>query len=1519
MEKKKCILYGFAVLSALTGITFAENLSIFGEGVDEEPIAVVETGATVEPEDSSLINGENIDENSEINQIQVDNELNQNKNNDFSFGSENTINGNIQNEEKVSYEDGSDLSESLGENLNTSQENQISTDLDSKIEDYKNNVPVEDSLVYGVNESENMTSESVAVPYFYDENLYGYATIENGKFVFYLNNEIYDERDLINNTWIEVKVNGKSIEYYVKDNNLVSGLQEIDGKSYFFDYMYELSKNSYNSWGEYGYYSGDDGTLQKGWITTEYEKYYFDDDYRGNSGDYTIDGKRYFLSYGRINTNYTYLENGTFNHFGNDGVLDKSTTINGDQWISVGSDWYYAKDQSLVINQLLQINNHMYGFDYSGKMYADTSFGMDDDYYRADKSGALIKGWYQENEYSNKYYYDSDYKSVNGTKTIDGKIYVFSKYNGLEINGLIIDDNSKKAYISDNEGLLIGTIDCQKNRWIKQSGNWYYVEDESLVYGGIKKINNVLYAFNNYKMLDNTIGDVYGYDEAGNWYNGTVKARSGGALVTSTWATNDNNTYYFGADGLSVSGIQIIDGKTYVFSKYNGLEKNGLTIDDNSKKAYISDNEGLLIGTIDCQKNGWIKQSGNWYYVEDESLVYGGIKKINNVLYAFNNYKMLDNTIGAVYGDDETGNWYSGVVKAKPGGALVISDWGLDGYNTYYFGANGLSVKGLQKIGNDYYYFEPDYNGRLAKDTIVNVEGAKWIRVDNSGKQIASFTTDTNGWKNVSNSDWVYVENNRVLKNELKTIGNTKYRFDYNGLMCRNRLYYDYTAEPSSEKNNYLYFGNDGASVSGWVNSNGEWYYFGDDFYGITGIRTIKNIVYAFNNLSAMRAKVTLAAKDGTVYFFDAKGMGTKVSPSAGFYMNQYYIDSNHKAVSGWHYINNSWYYFDPDTKEMAKLNYRNRPITIGKKSYVFDYDGKMLTGWVFDGNSYARADGSLMENGWLQINGSWYYFKDNLKQVGAIIDTANNKYVLNKKGNQYKLVTQSNGWIEFQGEWYYLDNGKFVVGNSKIINDQTYGFDYNGFMVKNTEYLAYYFNKDGQAIKNQWLEVRPKVWKYYDENGIYVTNGWKTIGNAKYYFGSNGIAKTSDTIIDGEICRFSSSGALIGTPTKVKNGWNLVDGYWYYSNNGTLYEYGLYTIDSNEYYFQDGRMKMGDIIYISDSVHYYATKDGSIAKNRWCGPQSQYYAQSDGNLKTGLITSSGKQYYIDPNSFAYIKDTSALDSKENKVFIADKSGVISQILDAKTLNGWVKASNSAYYLVLNHKFVTGTYESGNKLYWMNHQTGIMAENEMVRTSDGWGYADASGSITKNGWLDDVYFINGYGAYGPSKIDGKDYFFNNARYVYFGVGGIGATGPLDGTQSNIKKVYKSINGSFYYFDGKGNKKQISFKDGWNQYNGEWYYVGNSKNNGLEKINNVYYSFDNVGKMLTNQLVYDNNYASDYNIYNAVYFVDENGNLAKGWRYVNNQWYYFGDNYKAVTGIRKIDGKEYVFTDYGVML
>lgn len=1377
MEKKKCIIYGFAVLSALTGMAFTESIAALATEVNEEPIPVVENEVVedqiVSPELDEQVIATDADSTSTV-IIESEAENGQEINNQEVADQDKENNSVVIDETTVSIEEVSNL---ITEEVEKVDEIKVEEDQNVKeTELIQGDVEkTEDSFALNTSTLTEAENENLIAPYVWIDNEYGYGWIENNKLVFYLNGEKYSEKDIVNNAWNEINVNGTVVKYYVKDNQLVYGIQMIDGNAYYFDGNGELIRDSWNSYWDYdtetsyGIYADSNGLLQKGWIITEYDKYYFGNDYKGLSGLQIIDGNKYYLNLGKLQTNFVVLDNGVFYHFNEEGILNKQETISGNQWIKVDDDYYYVKDNQLVENKLLQIGNSTYGFGYNGKMYRDNDFWIDGDSYRADKNGALITGWYQREGWSNVYYYGSDYKAV--------------------------------------------------------------------------------------------------------------------------------------------KGIQNIDGKNYVFNNYGDLRKDSVAMDYDNKKAYVGDTNGIHAGTIDCQKNGWTQCEGNWYYVENNDLISSGVKKINNTLYAFYNYKMLDNTVGYTWDENNYG-----MVQARPGGALVVSNWGTNGY---YFGADGFAVEGYQKIGNDYYFF--DSYGVLMKNNLVNIEGSQWIRVDESGKQIASFNTTTNGWKSVANGDWAYVENNQVLKNTLKTIGKSKYYLDYNGLMMRNQMHLDSNIQETVDLNPYIYFGDDGAAVKGWIQRDGHWYYYDNNFYGIRGIKTINNVVYAFDNSSAMRMKVILPSKDGTVYSFDAKGVGTKISPAAGFYMNKYYINSNHKAVSGWQYIDKNWYYFDLDTKEMTGAGlYGSALKQIDGKYYIFNYDGKMITGWTHYGNRYARSDGSIVEDGWIQINGSWYYFKDTLKQSGAIVDSANNKYVLNKAGNQYQLVTQKNGWVGFKNEWFYLENGDFIRGNVKIINGQTYGFDANGFMLKNTEYLAYYFDNDGHAFKNQWLEVRPKTWRYYDENGVFVSNGWKTIGNAKYYFGSNGIIKTADTVIDGELCKFSSSGALIGIPTKLKNGWNLVDGYWYYSNNGTLYQHGMYTIGKKDYYFSNGKMAMNEIIHTGQNGVYFATKDGSIAKNRWCGSQSQYYAQADGQLKTGPITSSGKQYYITQYTYEYIRDTSALDTKENKVYIADKNGVIVQTLDAKNLNGWIKGVNKAYYLVLNHQFVTGFHESGNKLYWMSATTGIMAENSIVGLEDvdtvaDLGYADANGSISTNGWVENAYFINGMAMYGPRKIDGKDYYFENKIYLSRPTGGgigIGENTPI---------VYKDLDGSYYYFNGKGNKEKLTFKDGWNQYKGEWYYKGDFVSNYLTKINGSYYVFGAFGKMVTNHLVWDSIYSDYSSNGQTIYYVDGNGNLAKGWQYVNNNWYYFGDDYKAVKGIRKIDGKEYCFDSNGVMV
>lgn len=75
---------------------------------------------------------------------------------------------------------------------------------------------------------------------------------------------------------------------------------------------------------------------------------------------------------------------------------------------------------------------------------------------------------------------------------------------------------------------------------------------------------------------------------------------------------------------------------------------------------------------------------------------------------------------------------------------------------------------------------------------------------------------------------------------------------------------------------------------------------------------------------------------------------------------NSYYFMDNGYMVTGWHYLNGRWYFFNP---------------------YEGKQEGAMVIGWVHDPirdawfytNSYG-----VMVTGWRLIDGDWYYFEEN-------------------------------------------------------------------------------------------------------------------------------------------------------------------------------------------------------------------------------------------------------------------------------------------------------------------------------------------------------------------------------------------------------------------------------------------------------------------------------------------------------------------------------------------------------------
>lgn len=94
--------------------------------------------------------------------------------------------------------------------------------------------------------------------------------------------------------------------------------------------------------------------------------------------------------------------------------------------------------------------------------------------------------------------------------------------------------------------------------------------------------------------------------------------------------------------------------------------------------------------------------------------------------------------------------------------------------------------------------------------------------------------------------------------------------------------------------------------------------------------------------------------------------------------------DMDGNQVSGWQYINGSWYFFDPADQNHARTN---AWMLSNNLWYVFDGEGKMITGWAKSGdywyfmNQGSRSDlpiGAMM-TGWIAMGpaGPWYYFNN--------------------------------------------------------------------------------------------------------------------------------------------------------------------------------------------------------------------------------------------------------------------------------------------------------------------------------------------------------------------------------------------------------------------------------------------------------------------------------------------------------------------------------------------------------------
>ena len=471
-----------------------------------------------------------------------------------------------------------------------------------------------------------------------------------------------------------------------------------------------------------------------------------------------------------------------------------------------------------------------------------------------------------------------------------------------------------------------------------------------------------------------------------------------------------------------------------------------------------------------------------------------------------------------------------------------------------------------------------------------------------------------------------------------------------------------------------------------WYKEDGYWKYRLKDGQMAIGWQDIAGATYFFNGKGQMQSGRWLRITDewnGEPKF------------------NDYYLNNNGKMqTGGWFYHDNTWYYIQSNGARRY-----NELAEIGGQKYLFDKDGKMLTGLqVFNGKKmFFASSGSLQAQGrassWQKIGVSWYYYDgDGVPSIG--LKKINGKtyyfdnYGIMKTGwafldGHWNYFTSDGdmktGWVKDKDIWYYLDKDGVMLTGLQEIDGSRYYLNASGAMQTGWKWLDnhyYYFVSSG-AMKTGWLKDKD-IWYYLDKDGVMLT-GLQEINGSRYYLNASGAMQTGWKWLDNHYYYFTSSGAM-------KTGWLKDKDTWYYLDKEGIMLTGLQEINSSRYYLNaSGAMQTGW---------------------KWLDNHYYYFA-SNGAMKTGWFQDNGRKYYLDTENGQM---ATGLYKVDDQSYYFDANGAMQ--------TGWKQLNGNWYYFQTNGSLLrNGTSPDGYKLnadgIWTTVTTEETTQEQTVANSQG--------------------------------------------------------------------------------------------------------------------------------------------------------------------------------------------------------
>ena len=617
--------------------------------------------------------------------------------------------------------------------------------------------------------------------------------------------------------------------YYFKDYVRAKGLVKVGDDYYFFntgngkmvnsasvwiggDNVYGLAKGYYDFMADGKMYQPDPNGPKE--IIEENGKLYFTiDGVKQKNGLNELDGEYYYATTnGTLATDIIWVSqrndlitetNGYF-AFGKDGKMIKTGFVTG------GGYTYYYND-TVRAKGFTKIGEDYYHFNTgSGKMTVNATVWVG-----GNNSYGLPAGYY-------------DFMA-------DGKMYV-------------PDPNGEKKVIEEN-GKLYFTIDGvkQKNGLNELDGEYYYAAGTGVLATDVTWVsqrNGLIEETNGYfafgkdgKMIKTGFVTGGGYTY---YYNDTVRTKgftkigedyyffnagSGKLITSSTMWVGGNNSY-----GLPAGYYDFMaDGKMYV-------------PDPNGEKKVIEEN-GKLYFTIDGvkQKNGLNELDGEYYYAKATGELATG------TIWVSQRNGLIDETNGYfTFGKD---------------GKMIKTGFVTGSGYTYYY-ENAVRVKGLKKIGDDYYHFNTG-SGKMTVNATV------WVGGDNQlglAKGYYDFMEDGRMYIPNPNGPKAIVSENGKLyftidgvkqKNGLNELDGEYYYAKANGELATGTVWVSQRNDLITEDNGYYAFDENGKMIkTGFVTGGGDTFYY-ENTVKVKGLKKIGDDYYFFNTGSGKMAKST--------------------------------------------------------------------------------------------------------------------------------------------------------------------------------------------------------------------------------------------------------------------------------------------------------------------------------------------------------------------------------------------------------------------------------------------------------------------------------------------------------------------------------------------------------------------------------------------------------------------------------------------------------------------------------------